>query len=304
MKKIFKKVIKGIIHPNLVASLLLEKCGKSMPDKPYLQWQFFLRTGKKLNLDHPATFNEKLQWLKLYNRKDEYTKMADKLEARRYVSEKIGENHLIPLLGVWDNFDDIDFEKLPNQFVLKTNHDSGGLVICKNKKSLNTMKAKKIIESHLKNNYYYGGREWVYKNIKPRIVAEKYMTDESGDQLKDYKIFCFNGTPKLIQVDFGRFTANQKRNYYSPDWELQKSVGPEKNTDQPMEKPGRLDRLLEIAGILSAGLPHLRVDLYVIHDNIYFGEMTFYDGDGFDPYRPQWDKKLGDWIALPQEPLK
>jgi hypothetical protein len=296
------KLIKGFVHPNLALSLVLEKFGVFIPDRKYLVFQYRLRTGLKLNLDNPVTFNEKLQWLKLYNRKPEYTKMADKYEARKYVSRKIGEEYLIPLLGVWNKFDEIDFEKLPNQFVLKATHDSGGLVICKDKNEFSIKQAQKVIEKHLRQNYYYGGREWVYRDIQPRIVVEKYMTDESGTELKDYKIFCFDGIPKIIQVDFNRFTGH-KRNFYSTKWEYQPfSLLHKTYPDIDIAKPKSLDKLLEIAGILSEGIPYLRVDLYLINDGIYFGEMTFYPEDGYGLFTPhKWDKIFGNWIILPEK---
>jgi hypothetical protein len=256
--------------------------------------------GTRLDLKSPETFNEKLQWIKLYDRKPEYTQMADKYEVRKIISQKIGGEYLIPLLGVWDKFDDIDFDKLPNQFVLKCNHDSGSLVICKDKASLNIKQAKKIIEKCLKQNYYYYGRQWVYKDITPRIIAEKYMTDESGSELKDYKVFCFNGEPKIIQVDFNRFT-DHKRNFYSIDWEYQ-SFAVLFPTDEHIfiQKPKDLGLLLNLSRKLSDGIAQLRCDFYIINEKIYFGELTFYHGDGYEKFTPpEWDRKLGDWIALP-----
>jgi hypothetical protein len=189
-----------------------------VPDTLQIKVKYFLVFGKKLNLQHPQTFNEKIQWLKLYDRKSEYTNMVDKYEAKRYVASIIGEEYIIPTLGVWDNFDDIDFDTLPEQFVLKATHFSGGVYICKDRESFDVKKIKKDMNKILKHNFFFSGREWPYKNIKPRIIAEKYMVDESGVELKDYKIQCFNGEPKIIQVDFDRFSERHKRNFYSIDW--------------------------------------------------------------------------------------
>jgi hypothetical protein len=302
MKKVLAKMVKGILHPNLVIILFFEWVGRFLQDKPYLELQYRLHTGAKLDLDNPKTFNEKIQWLKLYSRKPEYTHMADKYEARRYISEKVGSKYLIPLFGVWDSFSNIDFALLPNQFVLKCNHDSQGLVICKNKEQLNMKKARKKIENRLKQNYYYGGREWVYKDIKPRILAEKYLADESGSELKDYKLFCCNGEPKIIQVDFNRFTGH-KRNFYSPLWEYQPvALLYQPHPEIAVPKPKPLKKMLDLAKILSEGIPFLRTDFYVVDEKIYVGELTFYPEDGYGKFlTPEWNNVFGDWIVLPEE---
>lgn len=270
-----------------------------IPDKIYLKIIFRLKLGKSLNLSNPKTFNEKLQWLKLHNRKHEYTKMVDKFEVRQYIAEKIGDEYLIPLLGVWDSPYDIDFDSLPNQFVLKCTHDSGGLVICRDKKTLDVKTACSKLNTALKNNGYGYGREWPYKNVKPRIVAEQYMVDESGYELKDYKFFCFNGTVKLIQVDFDRHTSH-KRNIYNTSWdiqELQIRYPSDKNKNIP--KPVQLEVIIELAEMLSHGIPHVRVDFYSVESHIYFGELTFYHGSGTEKFTPEeWDYTLGSWIDL------
>lgn len=184
---------------------------KTMPDEKYLKLMFRARMGKKLNLDEPQTFNEKLQWLKLYNRKPEYTRMVDKYEAKAYVAERIGAEHIIPTLGIWNSFDEIDFNKLPMQFVLKCTHDSGGLVICKDKEKLDIKAAREKIEKSLKNSYYDWGREWPYKDVKPRIIAEQYM----ADNLRDYKLFCFDSIPRMTLVCSERFTKDGvKEDFY------------------------------------------------------------------------------------------
>lgn len=270
-------------------------------DERFLKLQFRARMGKPLNLKEPRTFNEKLQWLKLYDRKPEYTQMVDKYEVKAYVAKLIGEEYIIPTLGVWDRFEDIDFDVLPAQFVLKCTHDSGGLVICKDKSKLDKAAAKAKIEKSLKRNYYLSGREWPYKNVKPRIIAEKYMVDESGIELKDYKVFCYNGQPKAVQVDFDRFIEH-KRNVYSPQWELL-DVGIQypRDPNRIIEKPKKLEEMLRLAERLSTGIPHIRTDFYIIKDKIYFGELTFYHGSGYEKFTPEeWDVTFGSWIRLPK----
>jgi hypothetical protein len=270
----------------------------------YLKMQYRLRCKKTLNLKQPKTFNEKIQWLKLYDRKPEYTRMVDKYEVRRYISDTIGEEYLIPLLGIWDKPDDIDFGKLPDRFVLKCSHDSGSVVICKNKNKFDITGAKKKLDGFLKRKYYYHGREYPYKNIKGRIIAEKYMVDESGVELKDYKLQCFNGEPKIIQVDFDRFSEKHKRNFYSLDWVYQPfSLLYPTYPEKIIPKPQSLGLMLSLAKELSQGIPYVRVDFYSIEKKIYFGELTFYHGSGYEKFDPpEWDSILGSWINTPPPP--
>lgn len=274
----------------------------SMDDRKFLERAFKHYIGKELNLDNPQTFNEKLQWLKLYDRKPEYTTMVDKYRVRKYIAEKLGEEYLIPLLGVWDDPEEIDFDKLPNQFVLKCNHNSGlGMCICKDKTKLDIKKVKKDLRKGLKQDYYLTGREWPYKNVPRRVIAEKYMVDESGTELKDYKVFNYNGEPRLIEVDYGRFTKHM-RNLYSTDWDyIEGEI--EFPTDQAhsIPRPEKLEEMLELSRKLSVGIPHVRTDFYSINGRIYFGEMTFYHGSGMEHFRPEeLGEKLGNWIILPQ----
>ncbi|GHV12247.1 glycosyl transferase [Fibrobacterales bacterium] len=242
-----------------------------MPDSLYLKILYRIEVGYWPNLSNPQTFNEKLQWLKIHDRKPEYTQFVDKYEVRKHIAETIGEEYLIPLLGVWDKFDDIDFSKLPEQFVLKCTHDSGGLVICKDKSNLDIKRAKKKIERCLKKNYYWDGREWPYKSVKSRIIAEKYMVDESETELKDYKIFCFDGESKIIQVDFDRFVEH-KRNLYDTEWNLCDFTLLYKNGKQKqIPKPAQLEKMLEFAKTLSKNIPFVRVDFYCINNDIRWG---------------------------------
>ncbi len=288
-----------ITHPSKILFWILIRLSFLFSDELYLRMQYRLMTGKKLNLKNPQTFNEKLQWLKLYDRKTEYTVMVDKYLAKKYVADKIGEQYIIPTLGVWNKFEEIDFAKLPNQFVLKCTHDSGGLVICKDKSKFDVKVAKKKILCSLKRDYYLVGREWPYKNVPRRIIAEKFMEDESGKDLNDYKIFCFDGQPKLIQVDYDRF-ANHRRNYYDIEWNYV-TIENHYPSDPShiIRKPIVIDKMIELAKQLSAGIPHVRVDFYIIGESIYFGELTFYHASGFEDFFPsKWNYELGSCIKL------
>lgn len=282
--------------------ILVYRICKYIPDKLWLQIKFLCRMGRFPNLKDPQTFNEKIQWLKLYNRKPEFSAMVDKYEVKKIIAERMGEELLIPTLGVWDRFEDIDFGKLPNQFVLKCTHDSGGLVICKNKGQLDLKKTEEKINRCLNSNYYWHGREWPYKNVKPRIIAEQYMVDESGVELKDYKIFNFGGEPKLIQVDFNRFVKHTK-NIYDTEWNyLNVAINYPTDPTVNIKKPECLEKMLEMAKELSAGLPFLRTDFYVINGKIYFGELTFSPGSGFMKVTPEkFDLEMGSWIPLPEK---
>ncbi len=260
------------------------------------------RMGYELNLEAPQTYNEKLQWMKLFYHNPLYTTLVDKYSVKQYVEERIGKEYLIPTIGVWDRFDDIDFEKLPQQFVLKCTHDSGGLVICKDKSKLDVQKARETITKCLKHNFYYSGFEWPYKNVKPRIIAEKYMVDESGTELKDYKFFCFDGVPKFVQMDYDRFCGH-KRNMYDINWNrLPFSLEFPTDLEREFAKPKGLDMMIDIATRLSKGFPHVRVDLYNVDVRVYFGEMTFFHGSGFEHFDPEeWDLKFGKEIKLPSK---
>ena len=277
-----------------------------LSDAEFIRKKFKVRMGYELDLDNPQTFNEKLQWLKLHDHNPLYTTMVDKYAVKAYVASRIGEEYIIPTLGVWDRFDDIDFDKLPDQFVLKCTHDSGGLVIVRDKSKLNMREARDKINRSLKANYYYVGREWPYKNVKPRILAEKLMVDESEKELKDYKVLCFGGQPKFIEFIFGRYTSNQTLQFYDTSWNLttiSQSVNPHyKKNETPAPKPQTLDKMLELSRVLSKDLTHIRVDWYSIGNKLYFGELTFYDGNGFCPFDdPADDLMLGDLITLPTE---
>ena len=265
---------------------------------------YYVKLGQKCDLKDPKTFDEKLNWLKLHDRRPEYTMMADKYAVRDYIKDKIGEEYLIPLLGVWDKPEDIDFESLPKQFVLKCTHDSASVIICRDKDdpvAFNRIEAVKKLNESLKINYFYQSREWPYKDIQPKVIAEKYMTDESAFELKDYKFYCFDGEVKLIQVDFGRFTHHE-RNLYDTDWNyIDKQIEYPKNPGHQIERPRQLDKMIELAGVLSKGIPSVRIDFYSIEDKVYFGEITFYQEAGYAHFDPEeYALELGGYIRLPE----
>lgn len=287
---------------------LLRKSWRLFPDdKCYLGMMYALEMGHKLNLEHPRLYQEKLQWLKLYNRKSEYTAMVDKISAKDMAAKKIGEQYIIPTLGVWEKFDDIDFSQLPNQFVLKTNcgGGSGGVIVCKDKGSLDINAAKKKLERSLNCNIYHSYREWPYKSIKPKLLAEQYLHDDSPYNkggLSDYKFTCFNGVADNVMVCAERETGDTKFYFFDRNWNLMPLNVRGKNTpaDFKLPKPKCMDEMFEIAGRLSEGIPFLRVDLYCINDRPYFGETTFFPASGFDPnILPETETYFGDKIILP-----
>lgn len=301
MKNKLLKLKYYLLNPSkLVLRIMNSKFSRILADKTYLKIYFKCKMGYKLNLKNPQTFNEKLQWLKLYDRNPEYTKMVDKYEVREYIKEKIGEEYLIPLIGVYDKFDDIDFDELPNQFVIKCNHDSGGLVICKDKDKLNIEETRKKINKSLKRNYYYSGREWPYKNVKPRIIIEKYMEDSNKSDLIDYKLFCFNGIPKIVLVCSERFSSsNMCETWFDMNWKLIDMTESGHRVDSTISKPKQLKKMVELSKKLSKNIPFIRVDWYEIGDKLYFGELTFYPASGFEKFEPkEWNKKIGDMLSI------
>lgn len=269
-----------------------------VPDALWLKIIFRIKTGYWLNLKNPRTFNEKLQWLKLNNRNPLYTKLVDKYEVREYVKDTIGEEYLVPLLGIWDDFDDIDFDKLPNQFVLKCTHDSGGLIVCKDKSKLDIQSARKKINRCLKFNYYYAFREWPYKDVKPRIVAEKYLEDNKGS-LCDYKFFCFNGSAKVWFLISGRSSGDTRCDYYDFEGNRLPFVQGYPNSDFVITMPPEIMQMKTLAEKLTKDMKHCRADFYLVDGRIYFGELTFFDSSGLDRFEPiEWDYKFGDMIDL------
>ena len=286
------------------SSKILKKIKYAMriiPDRAYIQMYYFAHFKKFCNLKNPKTYNEKLNWLKLHDKNPIYTRIVDKFEAKEYVKDIIGDQYIIPTLGVWDNFDDIDFDELPQQFVLKCTDDSEGLVIVKDKDKLDKEMAKNKIESALKQNFFYIGREWPYKNVKPRIIAEKYMEDHIDGELRDYKFFCFDGEPKAMFVASDRASDNVKFDYFDLNFNHLDIKQKYPHAEQPLRKPVTFEKMIELSKVLSKGFPHVRVDFYEVDGQLYFGELTFYHFSGFMPFEPnKWDKIFGDWIKLPQ----
>ncbi len=274
----------------------------SMSDEEYLKRAYKYRMGRDLDLENPRTLTEKLNWLKVYDHNPEYTIMADKYAVKKFVADKIGAEHVIPLLGVYDSFDEIDFDALPEQFVLKCTHDSGGFAICRDKSRFDIKRARKILSRSLKRTYGVSNREWSYKNVPHKIIAEKYMQDGDNPNLPVYKIFTFNGVPKLIQAIQDDKTPYETIDYFDTNWQRLKLRQNFPNSKIPYEKPKCFDEMLEIAAKLSAGIPHVRVDLYQIDGKVYFSEFTFYSDAGFVGFEPpEWDEILGSWLQLPKK---
>lgn len=297
------KIKKALGNPYYACELVLNQLARYVSDENYVKWKYYLNFRKKLHLDNPQTYNEKLQWLKLHDKHDEYTQMVDKYEAKKYVASIIGEEYLIPTYGVYNSFEEIDFASLPQQFVLKCTHNSGGVFVCKDKATFDIEGAKKQVKKWLKKNPYWKNREYPYKNVKPRIIIEQYMEDESGYELKDYKFFCFDGTAKYIFVasDRGKDDEETKFDFYDIEWNLLPFTNGHPNSNKKMKKPENYDKMVDISERLSKGIPHVRVDLYNINGRIYFGELTFFHWSGLVPFvPPKWDVIFGDSLVLPR----
>lgn len=274
-----------------------------MSDKKFLDICFHYYMEKKINWKSPKTYNEKLQWLKIHDRKEIYTKLVDKYEMKEYISKSIGNEYVIPTIGIYDKFDDIDFEKLPEKFVLKCTHDSGGLVICKDKNNFDIKKAKKKINKCLKVNYYYGWREWPYKNVKPRIIIEPYIEDIKYHELRDYKFFCFNGNVKLMFVASNRQGIGDTYfDFFDSNYEHLNIINGHPNAPTIPDKPLNFKEMVRIAERLSKDFLHIRVDFYEVNGKIYVGELTFYHWSGMVPFVPnEWDEKIGNLLNLEGE---
>ena len=287
------------------SSKMLKKVKYAMryiPDKLYIQIYYFAHFKKFCNLKNPKTYNEKLNWLKIHDHNPLYPSIVDKYEAKKYVANIIGEQYIIPTLGVWASFDEIDFDALPNQFVLKCTHDSEGLVIVKDKTTMNKTAAKEKIEAALRQNFYYIGREWPYKDVKPRIIAEQYMEDHVDGELRDYKFFCFGGEPKAMFVASDRASDHVKFDYFDLDFNHLDIKQKYPHAEKPLRRPVTFDQMIELSKILSKGFPHVRVDFYEVDGHLYFGELTFYHFSGFMPFEPaNWDTIFGEWLELPNK---
>lgn len=295
MKSITEK-IRMFLHRQLL------KFGGFIPDKSYLSLQYWLYMGTCINWKSPTTFTEKIQWLKINNRDTKLHKLVDKYDVKEYVASIIGEEYIISSYGVWNDANDIDFDSLPERFVLKCTHSSHASVICKDKSRLNIKTAIELLNAGLKTSPYKKYREWAYKDVEPRIIAEEFMENKGEDDLTDYKFYCFNGQAHYCQVIKDR-SEKESIDFFDRHWELQEFIGlnPKAvHSSKTIKKPVEYSKMLEIADKLSVGFPFARIDLYDINDRIYFGEITFYPGAGMGCFNPEaWNKILGDMIELP-----
>lgn len=303
MKSYFKKGFKLCTNSQYRYIILGAKgFYKNISDEEYLKKVFSYRIGYSLNLDVPQTFNEKMQWLKIHDHNPKYIMMVDKYEVKQYIREKVGNEYVIPTITKWDRIQDISFEKLPKQFVLKCTHDSGGLFLVKDKDRINEKLVYHFLEKRLKKNYYWGGREWPYKNVKPRVIAEQYLADESQQGLTDYKLMCFNGKVKCSFTCTERFCGSQlKVTFFDRDWKEMSFERHYQKSTISIPKPINYDEMIRIAEILSEDIPFVRVDFYEVNGSVYVGELTLYPGSGFEEFTPEkWDRELGDWLVLPE----
>ncbi len=272
-----------------------------VPDSVALKREYRKVFGKELNLENPQTFNEKIQWLKLHDRKPEYKLMTDKIEAKKYVASIIGEEYIIPTLGSWKSFDEIDWDTLPNQFVLKCNHDAASVIIVRNKSKLDKEAARKKLTAALKDDYYKYGRQWAYKGIERRILAEQFMEQKGAEDLTDYKFFCFNGEPRVLFIATDRYAKDVevKFDFLDMNFERLPFTNGHPNTEVPLPQPMCFEQMKDLAAMLSKGFAHVRIDFYEINGKVYFGEITFYHNGGMVPILPvEWDYMLGSWINL------
>lgn len=274
---------------------------KLWPDKFYVKLQHRAIVGNWPDLENPKTFQEKIQWLKLYDHKPIYTKMVDKYEAKSFIEERVGKEFVIPTIGIYDDVSQIDYSALPNYFVIKTTHDSGTVIVCKDKSKLDIKETNKWLKKSLRRNYFYSEREWPYKNVKPRIIVEVNINENGGD-LSDYKFYCFNGEPKILYITTNRGgEGGLREDYFDVDGnhiEVTQKGYP--NNDKTPQLPHSFDKMKEMARVLSKDIPHLRVDFYEVNNKVYVGELTFSDGGGYAPFDPeQYDRIIGEWIKLP-----
>lgn len=288
--------------PSRAVAGLVMRMGRLFPAKWYLKLVFRGNVGYRLNLKDPKTYNEKLQWIKLYDHNPLYPVLVDKYKVKKYVADKIGERYVIPLLGVWDSVEDIDWDSLPQQFVIKCSHDCAGMIICRDKSALDTEDAKKKLDKWLKSNYYYVWREWPYKDLKPVLFAEKYMEDRYGE-LRDYKFFCFDGEVKAMFVATGRNSGEEvKFDFFDADYNHLSLVQGHPNARVIPDKPECFEEMKRLAAVLSKGMPQVRIDLYEVDGQVFFGEFTFFHFAGMVRFEPaKWDETFGGYIRLPEK---
>lgn len=300
-----KKVMEYIRHPQFFLIWLDARRIITLKDDVYLKILYQKVMKRKLNLENPQRFTEKLQWLKLNDRKEIYSKLVDKYEVKDYIAKVVGKEYVIPTYGVWNQFKDINFNNLPNEFVLKCTHDSGSFIICKNKEKLDQKYANKKLNKSLKRKYFYTQREWPYKNVKPRIIAEKLLRDNDlGEVLTDYKFFCFNGKAKIMYISKD-IADNPTTDFFDMEFNHLDIRMKDKNAKILPKKPEQFEKMKEIAEKLSKGIPHLRVDFYIVEGKIYVGELTFFHLGGFFKIHPDyWDEKIGKYLILPYKEIK
>lgn len=274
-----------------------------LPDEAFIIMKWYgRRMPYKLDLKNPKAYNEKLQWIKLYDRNPLYTTLVDKYRVKEYVTDKVGAEHVIPLLGSWDKVEDIEWDKLPEQFVLKVNHDCGGQIICKDKSNLDIPATIEKLKKSLARNYYYESREWPYKNVEPKVFAEAYMEDEFGE-LRDYKFFCFDGQVKAMFIATERNAGGEvKFDFFDADFNHLPFTQGHPNAEKTPDKPKGFEKMKELAKKLSKGIPEVRVDFYDVNGQVYFGEFTFFHFGGIVEFHPtEWDYTFGSWIKLPEK---
>lgn len=302
----YNSVKKQLKRPqNLFYWFVLRHFRNKLSDECFIMMRYSLCFGKGVNFNNPQTYNEKLQWLKLHDRRSDYTMMVDKYAVKDFVASTVGQKYVIPTYGVWERPEDIEWEKLPKQFVLKTTHDSGGIVICKDKKLLNKERAIEKLKKGLESDFYNEGREWPYKNVPRRIIAEEYIeSDPITHDLPDYKFFCFDGEVKALFIATDRQKEGEevKFDYFTPDFEPLPFKQRHEHAKVMPKKPKHFEEMKEVAAKLSKGIPHVRVDLYECGDRVLFGELTLYHFSGFAPFIPEkWDYIFGEWIKLPKK---
>ena len=303
-KTVFGRVKLVVSNPFRLGGVLLRRVLSPFikNDESFIKWEFFWGMHKWPNLKDPQTYNEKLQWMKLNDHNPDYIRMVDKAQAKEWVKDKLGtDEYCIPTLAVFNTFEEIDFSKLPNQFVLKTTHDSGSVVVCRDKDKLDMAMAKRTLNHSLNHNYYLQHREWPYKHVPRKIIAEQYLEDIDGGSLKDYKFFCFDGEPKFMFIasDRGKDT---RFDFYDMDFNHLPFEQGHPNADHDLQKPAEWDKMVDLARKLSKGMYHIRVDLYDINGRVYFGEMTLFHFSGNVPFEPEdWDYKIGQWLRIPKK---
>lgn len=302
---IITKIKNYINNPLIFCRVVLNRFGSLIKnDATFVKMKWKISDMQyPLNLENPRSFNEKLQWLKLYDRKPVYTNMVDKVEAKKFVASIIGDEYIIPTIAVYNGVDEIDWDALPEQFVMKCTHDSGGIVICKNKSELDRHKAVQIMTKGLKRHYFWQNREWPYKNVRPRIIVEEFMEDKKTGELRDYKFFCFDGIVKALFVASERQKKGEetKFDFFDENYNHLPVINGHPNALVPPEKPICFEEMKVLASKLSKGIPNLRVDFYEMNGKIYFGELTFSHWSGMVPFEPiEWDYKFGEWIHLPR----